>query len=207
MENLTHKARRSTVIAGVLTLAIALSACSSNSTGQTGTPEETATSSTGSSASQSGSGITNPKNPAALEPCELLPNEATATLGVGTKGEREPNDLKPNLSDICTWEGEETDSKEVALVAFQGRTIQQYYDNKSNYGYFKKLEVSGHPAVIGNTKNPTKSSSCTIYMAANENQIVMSHTFISTENIGKTNPCDLARRALKLSLPSWPAAK
>ncbi|MGJ7908997.1 DUF3558 domain-containing protein [Actinopolyspora sp. H202] len=202
-----HKIRRGSVIAGGLVLTMALAACSSNSTGQTGTPEDTTTSNVTSSASQSGTGITNPKNPVALEPCELLPNEATATLGVTTNGERTPNDLKPNLPDLCVWKGETTDSKEVSLVAFPGRTIQQYYDNKSSYGYFEKLEVSGHPAVIGNTEDPTKSSGCAMYMAANENQIVLSSTFISTENIGKTNPCDLAKQALELSLPSWPAAK
>ncbi|SDK28472.1 Protein of unknown function [Actinopolyspora mzabensis] len=202
-----HKARRGSVIAGGLALTMALAACSSDSTGQTGNPEDTTTSSVTSSDSQSGTGITNPKNPAALEPCELLPDEAATTLGVETKGERIPNDLKPSLPDLCRWRAGEIVSERVSLVAFPGRTIQQYYDNKSSYGYFEKLEVSGHPAVVTNDKDPAKSSGCAMYMAANENQIVLSSTFISTENIGKVNPCDLAKQALELSLPSWPAAK
>ncbi|SDK28513.1 Protein of unknown function [Actinopolyspora mzabensis] len=202
-----YKARRGAVIAGGLALTMALAACSSDSTGQTGTPEDTATSSVASSTSQSGTGIANPKNPAALEPCELLPDEAATTLGVETKGERIPNDLKPSLPDLCRWRGGETGSTRVSLVAFPGRTIQQYYDNKSSYGYFEKLEVSEHPAVVGNTEDPAKSSSCAMYMAANENQIVLSSTSIPANDIGKTNPCDLAQRALELSLPSWPAAK
>ncbi|MDP9643419.1 putative lipoprotein YbaY [Actinopolyspora lacussalsi] len=80
-----HKARRGAVIAGGLALTMALAACSSNSTGQTGNPEDTTTSNVTSSASQSETGITNPKNPAALEPCELLPTEAATTIGVTTK--------------------------------------------------------------------------------------------------------------------------
>ncbi|GAB3560460.1 hypothetical protein J2S53_003366 [Actinopolyspora lacussalsi] len=207
MENFTHKARRGAVIAGGLALTITLAACSSDSTGQTGTPEDTATSSLASSDSQSETGITNPKNPAALEPCELLPTEATATLGVETRGERKQNDLKPSLPDLCAWKGRENGSKQVTLVALPDRTIQQYYDNKSNYGYFEKMQVSEYPAVVGNTKAPMEGSNCTMYMAANENQIVMSSMFISTKNIGKVNPCDLAKQALELSLPSWPAAK
>ncbi|ASU77027.1 hypothetical protein CDG81_00300 [Actinopolyspora erythraea] len=199
--------RRGALFAGGLALTMALAACSSDSTGHPDSPAETTTGNATSSGSQSGTGITNPKNPAALEPCELLTNEAASTLGVTTNGERRQNDLKPDLPDLCTWKGEYNDSKRVTLVAFPDRTIQQYYDNKSNYGYFEKLDISGHPAVIGNTEDPAKSSGCAMYMAANEKQVVLSSTFIPTKDIGQVNPCDLAKQSLELSLPSWPAAQ
>ncbi|WP_216628575.1 DUF3558 family protein, partial [Actinopolyspora erythraea] len=178
----------------------------SDSTEQPNSPAETTTGNATSSDSRSGTGITNPKNPAALEPCELLTNEAASTLGLTTNGERDQNDIKPDLPDLCVWKGENTDSKEVSLTIFPGRTIQQYYDNKSSYGYFEKLNISGYPAVIGNTEDPAKSSGCAMYMAANEKQVVLSSTFIPTKDIGQVNPCDLAKQSLELSLPSWPAA-
>ncbi|SDP76835.1 Protein of unknown function [Actinopolyspora xinjiangensis] len=207
MKNVMTTLRRGALLAGGLALTMALAACSGDSPGQPGPATGTTTGDATSSDSRSGTGITNPKNPAALEPCELLPDEAASTLGLKSKGERRQNDLKPDLPDMCTRKGEHNDSKRVTLVAFPDRTIQQYYDNKSSYGYFEKLDISGHPAVIGNTEDPAKSSNCAMYMAANDNQIVLSSTFIPTKDIGQVNPCDLAKQALELSLPSWPAAQ
>ncbi|SDK27435.1 Protein of unknown function [Actinopolyspora mzabensis] len=201
------KVRRGAVVAGVLMLSFVLAACSADSTGQTESSVETTTENVASSDSQSGIEIENPKDAASLAPCELLPNDVATTLGMEADGENNPNELKPSLPDICRWENVENSFTTVSLTAFSGRPIQQYYDNQSSYGYFEKLDISGYPAVVANTEDPASSADCAMYMAASANQVVMSSTDISPNDVGKVNPCDLSRKALKLSLPSWPAAK
>ncbi|WP_092604732.1 DUF3558 domain-containing protein [Actinopolyspora xinjiangensis] len=206
MNSFVGKMHRGGAVAGGLILSITLAACSSGSTGKTESSEETATGNATSSVSRSGIDIANPKDAVALDPCELLTNEAANALGMDPRGESSPNDLKPSLPDICQWESVEKSFTSVSLTAFPDRSIQQYYDNKSTYGYFEKLDISGYPAVIGNTKAPSESAGCAMYMAAGENQVVMSSADIAPDDVGKVNPCDLSRKALKLSLPSWPAA-
>ncbi|MGJ7909125.1 DUF3558 domain-containing protein [Actinopolyspora sp. H202] len=207
MDTFIARARRGVVVVGGLLLTTVLAACSADSTGQNGSSAETTTGSVTSSASQSGIEIDNPKDAIALDPCELLSNDARTTLDMEADGESIPNDLKPSLPDICRWENVENSFTTVSLTAFSDRSIQQYYDNKSTYGYFEKLDVSGYPAVVANTEDPDNSADCAMYMAASANQVVMSSTDISPDDVGKVNPCDLSRKALKLSLPSWPAAK
>ncbi|MDP9643364.1 hypothetical protein J2S53_003309 [Actinopolyspora lacussalsi] len=201
------KVQRGAVAAGALTLSFVLAACSADSTGETGSSTETTTDSVTSSTSQSGTEIDAPKDAASIDPCELLTDDASAALGMEADGESSPNDLKPSLPDICRWESVENSFTTVSLTAFSDRSIQQYYDNKSTYGYFEKLDVSGYPAVVANTEDPANSADCVMYMAASANQVVMSSTDISPNDVGKVNPCDLSRKSLKLSLPSWPAAK
>lgn len=197
--------RQATTLAGVLALTAALSACSGSS-GAEGSSTGTKDPSTTPQASSEPE-IANPKNVATMDVCGLLPADAAAELGVGPQGERNANDLKPSLPDACVWEGPDGGSTKVSFTAFDDRSIRVYYENQSGYGYFKKLSVSGYPAVVAGASDPLKSGTCSIFLAVKKKQVVHSLATIPSEDTGKVDPCDLSKKALKLSLPTWPAAK
>ncbi len=49
--------------------------------------------------------------------------------------------------------------------------------------------------------------SCDVFLASKKNQVVKSYFRLNAEDTGKVDPCDLSKKALKLSVSSWPAAK
>ncbi|WP_092602423.1 DUF3558 domain-containing protein [Actinopolyspora xinjiangensis] len=203
---------RAATVAGGLVVSMVLAGCASSgsadgSDGADGTDGST-TSSVDSSASSERSGveIANPKDAAALDPCDLLPAGAAESLGLKTQGQKQSNIFGSSLPDLCDWESPDGGEEHVSLSAIDDRSIEKYHENKSKYKDFEKIEVSGYPAVVANRINPADNGMCAIFLASQENQVVGSAVTVPVDDVGQTNPCDMAKKALKLSLPSWPAA-
>ncbi|MDR7301866.1 DUF3558 domain-containing protein [Haloactinomyces albus] len=198
--------RRTAAVGIGLALTAALAACSSGS-GAEGTPGNNQTQPPATSQAVSVPTIANPKNAAAMDVCKLLPSEAATELGMKSNGERHSNKLKPSLPDNCTWESPEGGSTKVSLTAIDDRSLQVYYENSSQYVDFGKLRIAGYPAVRANGNDPMEGGSCAIFMATQQDQIAKAFAAVPAAGTGKANPCDLSKKALKLSVSSWPAAK
>ncbi|WP_176797810.1 DUF3558 domain-containing protein [Actinopolyspora mzabensis] len=197
--------RRSGVIAGGVLLSVVLAGCSSGSAEQNGDSAGTTTGeSTSSSESSSGSAIANPKDATAVGVCELLPKEAAVQLGVQPQGEKE--EVESGSAPACVWESAE-DFTSVSLSPVQGRSLDTYYEHESEYVDFERITVHGHPGVRSNRVKPMESGSCGMHVAVQEDQLVQSFTTVPSDDTGSADPCALAKKALRLSLPSWPAAE
>lgn len=201
----TIRGRRATTLAGGLVLATVLAACSGGS-GAEG-PSTGAKNPSAAPQASSGPEIANPKDAAAVDVCSLLSSEAATTLGVKLEGEKDSNGLKSSLPDACTWESPDGGSSKISLTAIDGRSIQVYYRNQSTYVDFKKLTIAGYPAVRANRNDPMVGGSCSVFLATKKNQTVMSASRLNARDTGTVDPCMKAKKALGLSLPSWPAAK
>ncbi|ASU77029.1 DUF3558 domain-containing protein [Actinopolyspora erythraea] len=197
---------RAATVAGGLVLSMVLAGCASS--GSADGTDGSATSSVNSSASleRSGVEIANPKDAAALDPCDLLPEGAAESLGLKTQGQKQSNIFGSSLPDLCDWESPNGGERHVSLSAIDGRSIEKYYKNRSKYKDFKKIELSGYPAVVANRVKPVDNGMCAVFLASQENQVVGSAVTVPVDDVGQTNPCDIGKKALKLSLPSWPAA-
>ncbi|WP_092978055.1 DUF3558 domain-containing protein [Actinopolyspora lacussalsi] len=202
--------RRGAAVLTALVLSLMLAACSSDAVDEGdegGASGSTRTSEVTGSQSQTEVEIANPKDAAALEPCELLPAQAAKSLGMKTRGERKPNDINPSLPDACDWETPDGGAEKISLTAFGERSIQSYYDNKSQYGHFEKLSISNYPAVVAMDSSPMETGICSVFLASKQGEVVGSVANVTYDRVGKVDPCSTAKKALKLSLPSWPAAK
>ncbi len=49
--------------------------------------------------------------------------------------------------------------------------------------------------------------SCNIFLASKQGQVVQSYSRLNSDDTGKVDPCAKAKKALKLSVSSWPAAE
>lgn len=188
-----------------LILTMILTACSGGS-GAEGTPGSNQTQQPATSQVSSGPEIANPKNATAMDVCSLLPGKAAGTLGVQSDGEKDSNDLKSSLPDACVWESPGSGATKISLTAIDDRSIQEYYDNSAQYADFKKLTIADYPAVRANKNDPMVGGSCYVFLASKRNQVVMSSARLNAKDTGKVDPCDMAKKALKLSVSSWPAA-
>ncbi|NYH80825.1 hypothetical protein FHR84_004193 [Actinopolyspora biskrensis] len=197
--------RRSAIVVGGVVLSAVLTACGGSGAESPSIEDQ----STGTSDSQSSSGaeITNPKDAAAADVCSLLPVEVASQLGFKEQGEKESSMTNPEASDACYWESPDGGATKNSFAVSDGRSIQQYYDNPDSFYDFNKLNISGYPAVRANKDDPMSAGSCNIFLAPKQDQVVQSHSTLNAEDTGKVDPCAQAKKALKLSVSSWPAAK
>ncbi|PRW64232.1 hypothetical protein CEP50_06245 [Actinopolyspora mortivallis] len=166
-----------------------------------------ATEGSGDSTTPAGSGerIANPKDATAVGVCELLPAEAASELGVQQQGEKSTNELGGSGTPACTWESRDGLTS-VALSPAPDRSVRIYRKNRSQYVDYEEFEVGGYPVVRANKVKPMESGSCGMFIAAQENQLVQSFAAVPAEQVGKSDPCSLAEKALELSVSSWPDA-
>lgn len=198
---------RRTAIAGIgLAASLVLAGCAGSSGGENGSGDTEAQKASKSSVPQASGGpeIASPKNAAAVDVCNLLPSDAAAKIGVKPQGEKQTNSLNAETSPSCAWTS--PDGRQfVSLAAFDGRSIQTYYKNKDSYVDFQKLTIAGYPAVRANKVDPKSSGSCALFLATKNNQVVGAN--VQTPDAGQVDPCGVGKKMLKLSLPTWPAAK
>ncbi|GAB3559768.1 hypothetical protein GCM10027444_42800 [Actinopolyspora lacussalsi] len=199
--------RRGAVVAGGVLLSVVLAGCSSGSAEQNGDSAGTTTGkSASSSESSSDSAIANPKDATAVGVCELLPKKAAAQLGVQPDGKKRDNVLGATQTDNCTWKSQE-DFTAIALSPVVNRSLDTYYEHESEYVDFERITVHGYPGIRSNKVKPMESGSCGMHVAVQEDQLVQSFATVPSDDPGSADPCALAKKALRLSLPSWPAAE
>ncbi|WP_187351970.1 DUF3558 domain-containing protein [Allosaccharopolyspora coralli] len=148
--------------------------------------------------------VSNPKNAAGPEVCQLLPPDAAAQVGVEPNGEVDDKNINPDAPDTCAWESSDG-SLSVSFAPVEGRSLQAYYDTKNQYQTYEEFEISGHPAVIA-TKDDTMNGSCDVWVATKPDQVVGSTVFLPSEDSGEVDPCEVNKKMFELSMPSWPAA-
>ncbi|SDK48304.1 Protein of unknown function [Actinopolyspora mzabensis] len=199
--------RRGALVAGGVLLSVVLAGCSSGSAEQNGDSAATTTGkSPSSSASSSDSAIPSPKDATAVGVCELFPQEAASKLGVQPQGRKSENDISDPGSYRCTWENENATTT-VSLSPTQGRSLDTYYARESEYVDFERITVHGYPGVRSNKVKPMESGSCGMHVAVQSDQLVQSFATVPSDDTGSAEPCALAKKTLRLSLPSWPAAE
>ncbi len=115
--------------------------------------------------------------------------------------------IDPDSSDSCHWESPDGGATKNSFAVSDGRSIQQYYAKSDSFYDFEKLTISGYPAVRANKGDPMSAGSCDVFLAPKQNQIVQSHSSLNAEDTGKVDPCVQAKKVLRLSVSSWPAAK
>ncbi|WP_092604541.1 DUF3558 domain-containing protein [Actinopolyspora xinjiangensis] len=205
------KIRHLFLAASCLVLGVVLAACSFGSSGGgvsgNGADSEDGVNSTPPFSKGSGVDVSTPKNATGVDVCELLSPEAATQLGIKPSGERRKNDLDPDVEDSCKYGDSLDGDLSVSLAAFDDRQIASYYENKAIYKIFEKISISGHSAVVAAKQDPMKSGTCSVFLASKRDQVVGSVATVAADDTGKKDPCVPAKKALKLSLPSWPAAK
>lgn len=199
-----HKFGRGALVCSGAALLVTLTACSS---GGTGSPAPEPTGSKQTSQAQSSVEISNPKDASAVPLCDLLPTETATSLGYKSQGKKQENMLDENIPPMCEWEHPEDSSAGVALSVLN-RKISDYYAHPETWGYFKKLTVSGHPAAIANMDpDPMRTGACNIYLGTQQNQMISSQAWLRGSEVGKKDPCQVARKALEAAVPTLPQAK
>ncbi|SDR03356.1 Protein of unknown function [Actinopolyspora saharensis] len=151
--------------------------------------------------------IANPKDAAATDVCSLLSARAATELGLSPEGERKSSLIDESDPDSCYWQDPGDRATKSRFRVFEGRSIQSYYENPGEFQDFKKLTISGYPAARANKGDPVSAGSCNVYLATQQNQLVATSAHVSVEDTGKVDPCAKAKKALKLSVSSWPAAE
>lgn len=200
--------RRSVTVVGGVVLSVVLASCSGGSGAESGSPSSGGQS-TDTSGSQSSSEveIANPKDASATDVCSLLSADAATELGLSPEGEKKSSLTGESDPNSCYWKDPEDSATKSRFRVFGGRSIQSYYDNSGDFQDFKKLTISGYPAVRANKGDPMSAGSCNVYLATQQSQLVATSAHINAEDTGKIDPCARAKKALKLSISSWPAAK
>lgn len=157
---------------------------------------------------QPGSGInvTDPKDPGRLPPCDLLPAQGVELLGLVSPGRTTEGSFGSDEKDTCAWKSPDG-AVSTSLGAMADRTLQDYYDNPSEFVDFEKLTISGHPAVRANRGDPKADGTCSFFLASKPDQVVQSTGQVPSTRRGQADPCDLAQKALESAVPSWPAVK
>lgn len=148
--------------------------------------------------------IANPKDAAAVDMCSLLPGEAASSMGLNTEGEMDDGpDIASDSPESCVWKTEDGFTS-VSLSPLNDRSIQEYYDGKSQYPDYQELTLAGHPAVRANQGDPQQDGFCAVFLATSDDQLLYAHSDTSSDN--ESDPCGLAQKALETSVPTLPAA-
>ncbi|MEU5850966.1 DUF3558 domain-containing protein [Saccharopolyspora shandongensis] len=191
--------KRSATIGTGLVLTGLLAACSGGQSPADRPPSSSATTQTQASGPQ----INSPKDAAAVDVCRLLPPEGATAAGLQPTGEISKNLIDPSATDGCAWR--DGNGTSVTMTPLSDRSLQEYYENKSQYVDFQELNIAGHPAVRANEGDRMRDGFCNIFLATKDGQVLASQS--DTNADGRTDPCNLAQKALEASVPTLPAAK
>lgn len=173
----------------VLALTMPLAACSNAE--PTAQPPQQSTSPEENSSIQ----IPNPKNAAAVEPCDILSAQAAVELGF------QPEGKSAHEGTGCRWYSEDR-SRNIALIVLQDRSIREFYDSKSIYVDYEELTIADHPAVRANQGDPAEDGFCDFFLATDTNQLIQA----SGSDTSHADACGPARKALEAAVPNLPAA-
>lgn len=185
--------KRSSVAGAVFALSITLSACAGGSNSEDPPPAP-------QTQNQSGPEISNPRDAAAVDLCQLLPADAATSLGLNPTGEADDSaNINPDAPPSCTWES--PDGATTLSLGPAATSIQWYLDNKSTFVDYRELNIAGHPTVQGNKADPAQTQNCWMYLGTRDNQVLGAFAF------GTADPCSMTQKALEASVPTLPAAK
>lgn len=146
--------------------------------------------------------IDSPKDASSVDLCSLLPAETATSLGLEPEGEVDDGpSLSSDSPEMCTWKTPDG-SDGVKLGPIEGRSIQEYYENKQSFVDYEETTIAGHPAVRANEGDPAQDGFCAMYAATTDRQLLYAHTSDSS----RTDPCGMAQKALEASVPTLPAA-
>lgn len=183
---------------GAVLLAV-LTACS----GGADTPPKSQPSKSSDTTSVS---ISNPKDATAVPLCELLTPEEAQSLGYEPQGKVEQGGLEKDSPKVCEWDDPEVGAAQLHLGPAP-RKIADYYAHPETWSDFGKLTISGHPAVRANRGDPMKSGNCGIYLATQNDQMLVAQVSLLNTEVGKKDPCQVAKKALEAAVPDLPPAK
>ncbi|MGI8309338.1 DUF3558 domain-containing protein [Saccharopolyspora hattusasensis] len=147
----------------------------------------------------SGPKISDPKDAAAVPPCDILPPDAATSLGLNPESKK----LSESESQSCGWRSFDERDR-LSFTAIPNRSLSSYLNNRSQFVDFEELTIAGHPAVRANRNDPQKLGSCSIFLATKDGQILSS--IVSFFDKTK-DPCGFAQHALEAAVPKLPAAK
>lgn len=151
-----------------------------------------------------GISVSDPKDPATVDSCSLLPAQGAESVGLAPEGRKSSSSFADDDDNRCLWSSSDG-AAGASLAVFADRTLQDYYGNSGQYVDFQKLTIAGHPAVRANEKDPMADGMCSIFVASKPDQVVQAASDVPDPRTA--NPCDLAKKTLESAVPSWPAAK
>lgn len=183
--------KRSLVAGATIALTITMSACSGGS-GNEPAPQPPPQ-------GQAGPAISDPKDAAAVDLCQLLPADAATSLGLNPAGEVETTSVDPDMPPQCTWKSE--NGATTLSLGPSKTSVQWYLDNKATFVDYRELNIAGHPTVQGNKADPAQTQNCWMYLGTMDNQVLGAFAF------GTADPCSMTQKALEASVPTLPAAK
>lgn len=154
------------------------------------------------------SAISNPKDAAAVELCDLLPSDAATSLGLNPTGEIDDGPkIQSDMPDSCVWKGSEGNGLSVSLGVLNDRSIQEYHDSKATFSDFQGLQIANHPAVRANQGDPMQDGFCATFVGTKDGQVLGSFTAAPPLEVGEFDPCTTAQKALEASVSALPAAE
>ncbi|GAA4619198.1 DUF3558 family protein [Saccharopolyspora hordei] len=184
--------KRSAVVGASLVVTSLLAACGSQS------PDPGGEQTPHTAQAPSGPQITDPRDAAALAPCDLLPAEAATSLGFDPEGQDESDPTRR----ACAWRSQDGRDS-LGLRTLPDRSLSSYLDNTTQYTDFQELTIAGHPAVRANRNDPGELGDCDIFLATKDDQVLAS---MASRHDPDNDPCGLARHALEIVVPHLPTA-
>jgi hypothetical protein len=126
------------------------------------------------------------------DPCRVLTAEQTEQLGVPQTGE--PSE--ETLGKVCSWRNPETrGATDIRMDEKYRRGLSAVYaaDKRGEYVYFKPLEpIEGYPAVASDITDERDRGTCIISVGVANDLMFAVGLDLSTENVGKKDPCETA---------------
>lgn len=156
---------------------------------------------------QSAVQIQSPKDARAVQLCGLLPPAAAQSLQLSPQGEEREDSLDSNQPPVCEWKSAAGDPRSLSLRVDDMPIAPLLNQKPSTWGDYAKLNIAGYPAVRGNMGDPATSGFCGIYMATQENQMLVSNAALPGNEVGKTDACQIAQQGLEAAVASLPPAK
>lgn len=137
--------------------------------------------------------VTNPFDASHFEqnPCDSLTSAQAQGLQVGP-GKRSDT----NFGRGCSWRNSETNgSVSIDFLSEDKRGLSSAYRSNKNgdFTYFEPIgDVEGQPAVAYDIRSANPTAACTVAVGVTDKLMFATTIGLSANNVGHTDPCDLA---------------
>ena len=127
------------------------------------------------------------------DPCKALTSQQAQELNVANSERDEEHET---FGPACRWNSPESDGS-LAITFFtkdsEGLSSVYKQNDNGDFAFFEEVsDIEGYPAVAYDTKDSKPATICAVSVGLSDQLAFDARVHLSTENIGKKDPCDTA---------------
>lgn len=136
------------------------------------------------------------------DPCALLSNKQATEIGYAADIRRPPDQVN---GPECEWHDGASNGFTIVLLNNQPLGLTGVYRNKSDFGYFEPVKISGYPAVFAGAIDNRNNGACALNVGVTDKQVINIGGRMNLGSPDRAHACQVMKQAAEMALSNMSA--